>query len=75
MLWTVWNWHKTCENLVHLAPTIGELQHTKYLKSTLSILFKNMLVFPKIRSHMSIVCENILQNTDQFFMRIVQKVY
>ena len=29
MLWKVRNWCKTCENLVHTASTIGELQYLK----------------------------------------------
>ena len=34
------NWCKTCENLVHIASTIGELQHTKYLKPAFLDTFK-----------------------------------
>ena len=33
-LWILWkerNWCETCNNLVHIALTIGELHHTEYL--------------------------------------------
>ena len=40
MLWKVRNWCKTCENLIHIASNIGELQHTKYLKLAFLDTFK-----------------------------------
>ena len=39
-VWKVKNWCKTCENLVHIASTIDELQHTTYLKPVFLNTFK-----------------------------------
>ena len=37
------NWCKTCENLVHIASTIGGLLHTKYLKLVFLDTFKKAI--------------------------------
>ena len=49
MIRKVRNCCKTCENLVCVATTIGQLQHTEYLKPTFLDTFKwaIRLVFPE----------------------------
>ena len=42
---------KMCENLVHIASTIGELQHTKYLKPAFldtPLIIGNKTGFPRL---------------------------
>ena len=49
MIRKVINWCETCENLVRVATTIGQLQHTEYLKPTFLDTFKWAIrpVFPE----------------------------
>ena len=67
------NWCKACEYLVHIASTIGELQHTGYCKLAVILLNRRSLVFPDyvrykyiyyMRSYYMVtcccMCENVI---------------
>ena len=76
MLWKVRNWYKTCENLVHIASTIGELQHTKYLKTGVSRYFQigDKPSFPRL-DHMYILSCHAQSHVDIILLAIVVSLY